>query len=54
MHKTRYEISVSNPERRCSGVASAELDGEVVDAATIPFIDDGGVHHVRIRLGPVA
>jgi cyclic beta-1,2-glucan synthetase len=51
MHDTRYEISVSNPERRCSGVASAELDGEVVDAATIPFIDDGGVHHVRIRLG---
>jgi cyclic beta-1,2-glucan synthetase len=51
MHDTRYEISVANPERRCGGVASAELDGEAVDAATIPFIDDGGVHHVRIRLG---
>jgi cyclic beta-1,2-glucan synthetase len=51
MHDTRYEISVSNPERRCGGVASAELDGEVVDAATIPFVDDGAVHRVRVVLG---
>jgi cyclic beta-1,2-glucan synthetase len=52
MHDTRYEISVSNPRRRCRGVASAELDGEAVDAATIPFIDDGRVHEVHVRLGP--
>jgi cyclic beta-1,2-glucan synthetase len=51
MHDTRYEISVSNPEHRCGGVASAELDGEPVDAAVIPFIEDGGVHHVRVVLG---
>ena len=51
MHDTCYEISVSNPERRCRGVATAELDGEVVDAATIPFVADGGVHHVRVVLG---
>jgi cyclic beta-1,2-glucan synthetase len=51
MHGTRYEISVSNPERRCRGVAKAELDGGVVDAAAVPFIDDGQVHHVRIVLG---
>ena len=51
VHETCYEISVSNPDRRCGGVASAELDGEVVDAATIPFVDDGGVHHVHVLLG---
>jgi cyclic beta-1,2-glucan synthetase len=51
MRDTRYEITVSNPERRCRGVASAELDGEPIDAATIPLVDDGAVHHVRIRLG---
>jgi cyclic beta-1,2-glucan synthetase len=51
MRDTRYEISVSNPEHRCGGVAGAELDGQAVDAATIPFIDDGAVHHVRVLLG---
>lgn len=51
MHDTRYEISISNPEHRCRGVAKAELDGRVVNAAAIPFIGDGGVHHVRGELG---
>jgi cyclic beta-1,2-glucan synthetase len=51
MHDTRYEISVLNPERRCRGVAKAELDREGVNPAAIPFIDDGGVHHVRVVLG---
>jgi cyclic beta-1,2-glucan synthetase len=50
MHETRYEILVSNPEHRCRRVAKAELDGEAVKAAAIPFIDDGQVHHVRIVL----
>ena len=39
---TRYEIAVSNPERRCRGVAEAELDGAPVDPAAIPLVDDGG------------
>jgi cyclic beta-1,2-glucan synthetase len=51
MHDTRYEIAVSNPEGRCRGVTKADLDGEAVDAAAIPMIEDGGVHHVRIVLG---
>ncbi|MGH8713405.1 MAG: GH36-type glycosyl hydrolase domain-containing protein, partial [Casimicrobiaceae bacterium] len=50
---TRYEISVSNPERRCRGVSRAELDGVPVNAAAIPFVDDGAVHHVRVVLGRV-
>ena len=38
---------------RCRGVARAELDGEVVSAAAIPLIEDGGIHQVRIVLGAV-
>ena len=46
--RTRYEISVVNPERRCRGVAEAELDGTPVDPSAIPLVDDGGTHHVRL------
>jgi cyclic beta-1,2-glucan synthetase len=42
---------VSNPEHRCRGVASAELDGISVDARAIPLKDDDGVHEVTIVLG---
>ncbi len=49
--RTRYEISVSNPERRCRGIAEAELDGTPVDPGSIPLADDGGTHQVRLVLG---
>ena len=48
---SRYEITVSNPSRRCRGVASATLDGARVDARAIPLADDGGTHDVQIVLG---
>jgi cyclic beta-1,2-glucan synthetase len=48
---TRYEISVTNPDRQCRGVVAATLDDAVVDAASIPIVDDGGTHQVRIVLG---
>ena len=48
---TRYEIAVSNPNRRCRGVAVAELDGVAVRASAIPLVDDGAVHHIRVVLG---
>jgi cyclic beta-1,2-glucan synthetase len=48
---SRYEITVSNPSRRCRGVAKAELDGLPVDAAAIPLVDDGRVHQVHVVLG---
>jgi cyclic beta-1,2-glucan synthetase len=51
---TRYEITVSNPQRRCSGVASAELDAMPVDADAIPLVADDGVHRVRIMIGAPA
>jgi len=49
--RTRYEIAVSNPARRCRGVGEAELDGVSVDADAIPLVDDGGTHQVRVVLG---
>ena len=49
--RTRYEIAVSNPERRCRGIAEAELDGAPVDPRAIPLVDDGGTHQVRLVLG---
>jgi cyclic beta-1,2-glucan synthetase len=52
--KTRYEISVMNPEHRCQGVSEAELDGEQVDPRAIPLVDDGGTHDLRIIIGAPA
>jgi cyclic beta-1,2-glucan synthetase len=49
--KTHYTIVVDNPERRCRGVASVELDGSPADPAAIPLEDDGRVHPVRVVLG---
>ncbi len=49
--RTRYRFTVSNPEHRCCGIASAELDGIPIDARAIPLEDDGGVHEVTIVLG---
>jgi cyclic beta-1,2-glucan synthetase len=50
----RYEIAVENPERRNRGVAYVELDGEEVDPALIPLVDDGAVHRVRVIVGSAA
>jgi len=49
--RTRYLISVSNPQRQSRGVGTASLDDVVADAAAIPLVDDGLTHHVRIGLG---
>jgi cyclic beta-1,2-glucan synthetase len=49
--QSRYLIVVTNPERRCRGVAEATLDGQPVDATAIPLADDGREHAVRVVLG---
>jgi cyclic beta-1,2-glucan synthetase len=48
---TRYDITVTNPEHRCRGVRSAELDGSPIDPTAIPVLDDGQRHVVTIQLG---
>jgi cyclic beta-1,2-glucan synthetase len=49
--RTRYEISLTNPEGRCRGIDTARLDGVVVDPRAIALVDDGGTHEVRVVLG---
>src|SRR5436305_13799004 len=49
--ETRYDITVENPKRRCRGLATVVLDGVPVDAAEIPWRDDGRVHTVRAVIG---
>jgi cyclic beta-1,2-glucan synthetase len=49
--RTRYEISVANPRRRCRGIDEAWLDGVAVDPRAIALVDDGGIHEVRVVLG---
>jgi len=52
--KSRYEITVENPEHKCTGISEVELDGVAVDAASIPWSDDGGSHFVRAVIGEPA
>jgi cyclic beta-1,2-glucan synthetase len=52
--RSRYEITVENPEGRGRGVGHAELDGEPVDPRSIPLIDDGATHSARIVIGKPA
>jgi cyclic beta-1,2-glucan synthetase len=49
----RYEIAVENPRGVCRGVTSVELDGTArpVGEASIPLVDDGATHRVRVVLG---
>jgi cyclic beta-1,2-glucan synthetase len=48
---TCYHVAVTNPERVCRGVSSAELDGQAVDPSAIPLVEDGATHEVRVVLG---
>jgi cyclic beta-1,2-glucan synthetase len=53
--RTRYEISVVNPDHVCRGVSIASVDEvAVADAADIPLVDDGATHRVRVVLGTVS
>ena len=54
LSRSRYEIVVENPSKRCRGVAHAELDGRPVDASAIPVLEDGLLHRVKIILGDAA
>jgi len=49
--RSRYEITVLNPARRCRGIEEAELDGAPVDPHAIPLVDDGATHRLTVVLG---
>jgi cyclic beta-1,2-glucan synthetase len=51
-HSSTYKIKVENPSSVSKGVALTELDGKILaGAASIPLVDDGQVHHLRVVLG---
>jgi cyclic beta-1,2-glucan synthetase len=49
--RTRYEITVVNPDGRCRGIAEATLDGSATDPSAIPLADDGLLHKVHVVMG---
>jgi hypothetical protein len=49
--RTLYHIIVTNPEHRCRGVQSVELDGVPIDPRAIPLRNDGATHDVAVVLG---
>src|SRR5262249_4545798 len=46
-----YEILVENPEHVSTGVVVVELDGTPMASLSIPLVDDGNTHKVRVQLG---
>jgi cyclic beta-1,2-glucan synthetase len=51
-HSSTYKIKVENPSSVSKGVALTELDGKILaGAASIPLVDDGQVHQLRVVLG---
>jgi cyclic beta-1,2-glucan synthetase len=51
-HSSTYKIKVENPSSVSKGVALTELDGKILaGAASIPLVDDGRVHQLRVVLG---
>ena len=49
--RTRYEITVSNPQHHCRGIAGACTTASPCDAAAIPLVDDGATHRVDLVMG---
>ncbi len=49
--RTRFHISVTNPQHRCRGIRSVTLDGIAADPREIPLQDDGEAHDVLVVLG---
>ena len=50
-HTTKYQIVVDNPHSVSSGIATVELDGQLLPGPSIALEDDGTTHTVRIVLG---
>jgi cyclic beta-1,2-glucan synthetase len=50
---SRYEILIENPQGVSHGIVKADLDDESLPCGpvTIPLVDDGSIHHVRLLLG---
>lgn len=52
--ETTYTVRVENPDGVCRGVRRVEQDGAVLAEGTVPLMNDGQEHQVRLILGPNA
>ncbi len=51
-HSATYQIKVDNPSSVMRGVAMMEMDGKrFAGTASIPLVDDGTAHQIRVLLG---
>jgi len=48
---TTYRIEVENPEGSSTGIERVSMDGKELDDGRIPLEDDGGEHHVVVKMG---
>lgn len=46
-----YDIKVSNPKKKYSGVKEITVDGKVIRGKVVPAFGDGKVHQVEVLLG---
>jgi cyclic beta-1,2-glucan synthetase len=49
--ETSYQITVSNPNSICKGVASIVVDGKVVDDKGIQLVNDKKTHKIKVLMG---
>ena len=51
--RSELHLSFENPAGAASGIHSVELDGRALSGASIPLVDDGARHQVRIVMSNV-
>ena len=49
--ETTYVIRVENPDHVQSGVVEVNLDGKLLADLCVPWLYDGDVHQVTVRMG---
>jgi cellobiose phosphorylase len=49
-----YDLRFENPLGRASRVSRLEVDGVLASGSSVPLVDDGRVHQVRVTLGELS
>jgi cellobiose phosphorylase len=49
--RARYNITVENSQHVSRGVASIEVDGQLLEGSLLPLFTDGRTHDVLVRMG---
>ncbi len=49
--KGNYEVTIRNPMRVNTGIASVNVDGQKIRSQRVPWMEDGQIHNVTVRMG---